>query len=91
MDQGGVGDYWQSEHEISARAFESWLYDKIKAKGNRNDFLTYEKHNDHSNYKALDVKPYPEGKERKKINKSLDEFFKLFKKGDHFKSKTKAS
>ena len=85
MDQSRSSDYWQSDHEISARAFESWLYDKIKDNGNRNDFLTYEKHNNHDVYKLFGIKPYPEGKERKNINKEFDKFFSIFKKADHFK------
>lgn len=89
MDQSRSSDYWQSDHEISARAFESWLYDKIKDDGNRNDFLTYEKHNNHDVYKLFGIKPYPEGEERKNINKEFDKFFGIFKKDDHFKSKPK--
>lgn len=84
LDQGRVSDYWQTNHEISARAFEAWVYDKLKSEGNRNDFLAYEKHNNIPAYKRYNAKPYPEGEERKQINKHFDDFFNTYKKGDHF-------
>ena len=35
------------------------------------------------------IKPYPEGKERKDINKSFDKFFQTLKGKDHFKNDDK--
>lgn len=80
MDQGQKEDYWSTPHEMMARAFESYVYDKIKSKKNRNDFLAYEKHNDLPEYRMFNVKPYPEGDERPKINAAFDHLFSVLSK-----------
>ena len=77
MDRGTKADYWAKDHELAARAFESYIYDKIKGNKGRDDFLAYEKHNDLPEYKMFGVKPYPEasGDERKSINAAFDNLF----------------
>lgn len=75
LDQGRAGDYWITNHEMTARAFEAYVYDRLKAVDARNDFLAYEKHNNLPEYRAFNVKPYPEGNERDTINEA---FAKLF-------------
>ncbi|WP_078541243.1 PLxRFG domain-containing protein [Thioclava sp. DLFJ5-1] len=75
LDEGRASPYWDTAHELTARAFESWVYDHLgRAKG-RNDYLAFEKHNDLPEYKLLNVKPYPEGAERETINKAFDDLF----------------
>jgi hypothetical protein len=81
MDLGTKGDYWSEKHELAARAFESYVYDKIKAAGHRDDFLAYEKHNNLPKYRFFNVKPYPEGDERSRMNTAFDKLFETMK--DH--------
>jgi proteasome lid subunit RPN8/RPN11 len=80
MDKGTVKDYWSTPHELAARAFEAYVYDKLKAQGHRDDFLAYEKHNDLPAYRMFNVKPYPEGQERDAINGAFDKFFEVYRK-----------
>ena len=75
MDQGSSKDYWSTPHELIARAFESYVYDRIKQAGDRNDFLAYEVHNDLPAYRLFGIKPYPEGKERETINSAFADLF----------------
>eukprot|EP00456_Euglypha_rotunda_P083007 TRINITY_DN81_c0_g1_i1.p1 TRINITY_DN81_c0_g1~~TRINITY_DN81_c0_g1_i1.p1 ORF type:complete len:735 (+),score=136.77 TRINITY_DN81_c0_g1_i1:481-2685(+) len=81
MDLGTKGDYWSEKHELAARAFESYMYDKIKSAGHRDDFLAYEKHNKLPKYQLFGVKPYPEGEERSRMNAAFDKLFETMK--DH--------
>jgi len=78
MDKGSRANYWSTQHELMARAFESYIYDKLKTIDARNDFLSYEKHNDLPEYKMFNVKPYPEGKEREAINGKFKDLFEVF-------------
>lgn len=75
LDERSAKDYWSTNHEMIARAFESFVYDRLKDMEARNDFLAYEKHNDLIEYKLVDVKPYPEGEERASINKAFQNLF----------------
>lgn len=77
LDQGRTGDYWITNHEMTARAFESYVYDRLKEVGARNDFLAYEKHNDLPDYRMFNVKPYPEGQERQDMNAAFAELFEV--------------
>ncbi len=81
MDLGTKGNYWSEPHELAARAFESYVYDKIKEAGHRDDFLAYEKHNNHLSYILKRVKPYAEGDERVKMNAAFDNLFRVMR--DH--------
>ncbi|MEO9632361.1 MAG: PLxRFG domain-containing protein [Sulfitobacter sp.] len=77
IDQGTSKDYWSTNHELAARAFESYVYDRLQDIDARNDFLAYEKHNNLPQYKMLNVKPYPEGQERKDINAAFERLFSV--------------
>lgn len=79
MDRGSAKDYWSTPHELGARAFESYVYDRIKENEGRNDFLAYEKHNERPEYKLLNAKPYPEGEQRKRINAAFDNLLSVLK------------
>ncbi|MFG6661162.1 PLxRFG domain-containing protein [Sulfitobacter sp. 915] len=77
IDQGTSKDYWSTNHELAARAFESYVYDRLQDIDARNDFLAYEKHNNLPQYKLFNVKPYPEGQERKDINAAFERLFSV--------------
>lgn len=78
LDQGRAGDYWNTNHEMTARAFEAFIYDRLQDVEARNDFLSYEKHNNLPQYLMFNVKPYPEGKERQDMNAAFEELFDTF-------------
>lgn len=73
LDQGRIGDYWSTPHEMAARAFQSFLEDRVADRGGQSDFLSYG-----TDYVLPTPwgwkRPYPEGKEREAINKAFDEF-----------------
>lgn len=78
LDQGRTGDYWSTPHEMAARAFQSYLEDRIADRGGQSDFLSYG-----TDYVLPTPwgwkRPYPEGKEREAINKAFDEFIAALK------------
>lgn len=72
LDNGATKDYWSSPKKLAARAFESYVYDKLTGAGGRNDFLAYEKHNNLLAYRMFNVKPFPEKEERDAINSAFE-------------------
>lgn len=78
MDESRSSAYWSTNLEMSARAFESYVYDKLKEAGAKNDYLVHSVNN--NIYQVLyNAKPYPEGKERVEINSAFDDFFNILK------------
>lgn len=75
IDSTRSSSYWTNYEELFARAFESYIEDKINAEGNKSEYLVYGTHN--NLYKEFN--PYPEGEERKRINESFDNFFDIIK------------
>ncbi|MFN7929881.1 MAG: LPD1 domain-containing protein [Blastocatellia bacterium] len=75
LDKSRVSDYFSTPHEMGARAFESYIYDKLRAQEKRSDYLVYGVEN-----KYYDGKPYPEGAERELINAAFDRFFETARK-----------
>ena len=73
IDNYRTGDYWSMPEELGARAFESYIFDKLTGTGSRSDYLVYAVENRH--YAALGMKPYPEGGERQAINAAFDKLF----------------
>jgi hypothetical protein len=63
--------YWSKIIEMGARAFSSYLNDKMAEKGWQNNYLAHATEN--SDY--IVGNPYPEGEERKAINAAFDELF----------------
>jgi hypothetical protein len=60
------GDYWKSGHELFARAFETYLMEKMQAKKRSNNYLI-------NPWKQTDTVPvYPHGEERTRINDAID-------------------
>jgi hypothetical protein len=74
IDGFRASDYWSTPHEMGARAFESYIFDKIAGATKSSQYLVHAVENKY--YALLDMKPYPEGAERKAINAAFDELFK---------------
>jgi hypothetical protein len=71
------GDYWARQHELVARSFESWAYDKITGQGKRSDYLV---HPAKGPKEVTDPRwPYPAGAERKNIDAAFDAFVDVLK------------
>jgi len=75
-------NYWATHHEMFARAFESFVYDKIKENEDHSPYLvTSSVLNKNwatvldNNGKEIGVKPYPEGEERVNINNAFESFW----------------
>lgn len=77
LDEGRKS-YWSSNHEMSARAFTSYLADKLAEQGRKNDYLAYEGY--HSQ------KAFPQGDERKAINQAFDRLFAVIRDKNIFKN-----
>jgi len=73
LDQGGKG-YWRETHEMAARAFQSWVEDRLSDQGRRNDYLSCLADNRYhvDPLTGMQWKPYPEGEERTRINAAFD-------------------
>lgn len=78
IDNYRASDYWATPHELAARAFESYVKDKIEGRGNRSDYLVYGTKNTPLN--SMLGKPYPEGEERTKINAAFDRLLEAVRK-----------
>lgn len=81
MDQARTSDYWSEPHEMAARAFSSFVEDKIAEQGGQSDFLVYQAHGGIllpmiDGYVA---RPYPEGAERVAINQAFQKFIEALK------------
>lgn len=75
LDQGGAS-YWSTTEEMAARAFQSWIEDRLADKGRRNDYLSSLADNRYhfDPMTGMQWKPYPEGEERVRINAAFDRF-----------------
>lgn len=73
IDQGAVTDYWTTEHEMMARAFSSYVEDRLEGMGNASQFLSYG--SDNRMYRLHGIRPFPEGTERVAINDAFDNLF----------------
>lgn len=67
--------YWQSDIELSARAFACYVEDKLAEKGIKNDYLCRPTYNDEGE-KDISI---PHGEERKRINAAFDEVIQELK------------
>ncbi|SAL02520.1 hypothetical protein AWB80_08380 [Caballeronia pedi] len=83
LDQGGTA-YWRETHEMAARAFQSYVEDRLADQGRRNDYLSvYADNRYHVDpLTGMQWKPYPEGEERQRINAAFDRFVAALKKSD---------
>lgn len=78
--------YWTRPHELFARAFEAYIEDTLQAQGRKSSYLvagTQEqyitgKHASAEDHKAgRHAQPYPQGEERKAINRAMGELVKV--------------
>ena len=76
LDEGKQKSYWSTPLEMAARAFEAYLVDKLKEKGQRNDYLSGHASNDVYDGAWY---PYPTERDRVKINKAFDELFEVIR------------
>jgi len=67
---GGDTDYWISNCELFARAFETYVESKMRTGKIKNDYLV------HGSWYDTKSTPYPKGKERDAINGAFDELMK---------------
>lgn len=65
---GSKKSYWSSNVELFARAFESYVYDKL---GFASDYLVHSVKG--SGLYPEDMNPYPDGEERERINKAIQD------------------
>lgn len=77
LDQGQRDKYWSKRHEMAARAFQSYLEDRLEGQGRRNDYLSSFADNKYHYDALLGIQwnPYPEGEERTRINAAFDSMF----------------
>lgn len=73
LDKLSGGGYFQSNVELFARAFESYVEDTIKSRGNVSDYLV---HSTQCSYYP-GMSPYPDGEERKLFNAKFKSFLEL--------------
>ena len=73
--KSGTKGYWSRPTEMFARAFESYVFDKINEEGNKSQYLVQgvEPERYQTGYKG---NPYPAGMERPAINAAFDHLFK---------------
>ncbi len=83
LDDGGTA-YFSATHEMAARAFQSWVEDRLADKGRRNDYLSVFADNRYhiDPITGAQWKPYPEGEERTRINAAFDLVIKALQKSN---------
>ena len=81
LDGSKGHEYWSSVPEMAARAFQSYLEDKLSAMDRQNDYLSCLADNKHHYFPAMGqpFKPYPEGEERQRINQVFDQLFTVLR------------
>jgi len=81
LDDGVTGKYWSSHEEMAARAFQSYLEDRLADMGRKSDYLSCLADNKYHYAPELGApfKPYPEGDERTRINAAFDQVFKALR------------
>lgn len=68
LDQGRKKEYYSALYEMFARCFESFIEDTLYERGIISQYLV---HSTRANKFYGEYKPYPEGEERKAINKAI--------------------
>lgn len=81
LDEGNMGKYWSQRSEMAARAFQSWIEDRLAAKGQRNDYLSVYADNKYHVHPLFGPQfPYPDGEERERINAAFDRLAEVMRK-----------
>ncbi|KZE67939.1 hypothetical protein AWM68_17350 [Fictibacillus phosphorivorans] len=70
LDKGKEGKYWSKDLEMTARAFESFIQDKLKAAGRVSDYLVAG---------TRDSLAFPMDEHRLAINNKFEEIFKFIR------------
>ncbi len=76
-DGGGKSDYWTTTHEMAARAFETYIAEKMEESGLENNYLVDKKA---SLNESLKSSAFPMGAERDVIIEAFDNLFAVIKK-----------
>lgn len=71
--------YWVRPTEMFARAFESWVFDRVTAMGSKSDYLVHGVEEDRFAGGAYKGNPYPTGEERARINAAFDKLASTIK------------
>lgn len=67
-------EYWTKPHELFARAWETYIFDKLDRAGRSNNYLTHDKYFRKITIKSGDkICLYPEGSERERLFERFDE------------------
>lgn len=73
LDGGSKKEYWGTNIELFARAFESWVIDTLETSDRQSDYLSGHAHeslyDDATKFKG---DPYPAGDERQQIDNAMD-------------------
>jgi hypothetical protein len=74
LDAGSKKAYYTQPKEMAARAFQSWVEDRMGEMGRKNDYLSCFADNKYhvDPLFGIEWKPFPEGSERDRINKAFD-------------------
>lgn len=80
LDQSRNGAYWNTRHELAARAFSAYVEDKLAAAGRQSNYLAFG--SDNKFYGLFGVKPFPEGSERQAINSKFDKLFEAMRQAE---------
>lgn len=79
LDKRRSKDYWSTNTELGARAFESYLISKAEANGESNDYLanivSEETHKISNEMFGEEPYPYPTKADQEKINPAFDKLF----------------
>lgn len=79
LDEGRGSDYWTTPHELSARAFQGFVEDKVTENNGRSPFLNHAPENTAIETPWGWMRPYPHGDERKAINAKFSDLVDTLK------------
>ena len=72
--------YWGTKREMFARAFASYVSDKLRAMGCHNDYLVYGANEGRYTGERYPDDPNPSGEERRRFNELFDGVFAEYRK-----------
>lgn len=80
LDQGVSGKYWSQPKEMAARAFSSYIEDKLRDAGRVNTYLVADANN--AAYAASPFRPFADRDERARMNAAFDKLFDIIRRED---------
>lgn len=76
LDDGRVGNYWTTPHELLARAFSSYVEDRLQDVGRASAFMSFGSDPRFAVPVGTEfARPFPGGAERQAMNAAFDRFF----------------